>query len=54
MIGINVRRRESGELWQERFFDRALRTVREDHEKVEYIYLNPVRRGFVKNAEDWK
>jgi hypothetical protein len=54
MIGINVRRSESGELWQERFFDRALRTVREYHEKVEYIHLNSVRRGLVKNAEDWK
>ena len=65
MIGINVRRKEAGEepqtlagrsalLWQERFFDRALRTVREYHEKVEYIHLNPVRRGWVKNAEDWK
>jgi len=54
MMGINVRRRESGELWQERFFDRALRTVREYHEKVEYIHLNPVRRELVKNAEDWK
>ena len=53
-MGINVRRRESGELWQERFFDRALRTVREYHEKVEYIHLNPVRRGLAKNAEDWK
>ena len=53
-MGINVRRRESGELWQERFFDRALRTVREYHEKVEYIHLNPVRRELVKNAEDWK
>jgi putative transposase len=53
-IGINVRRRECGELWQERFFDRALRTVREYHEKVEYIHLNPVRRGLVKNPEDWK
>jgi len=54
MMGINVRRRESGELWQERFFDRALRTVREYHEKVEYIHLNPARRGLVKNAGDWK
>jgi putative transposase len=52
--GINVRRREEGGLWQERFFDRALRTVREYHEKVEYIHLNPVRLGLVKNAEDWK
>ena len=49
MIGINVRRHEAGELWQERFFDRALRTVREYHAKVEYIHLNPVRRGLVKN-----
>ena len=54
MIGINVRRRESGELWQERFFDRALGTVREYHEKVEYIHLNPVRRGLVENPEGWK
>jgi hypothetical protein len=53
-IGVNVRRREVGELWQERFFDRALRTVKEYHEKVEYIHLNPVRRGLVKRPEDWK
>jgi len=54
MIGINVRRREAGELWQERFFDRALRTVREYHEKVECIHSNPVRRGLVENPEGWK
>jgi putative transposase len=53
-IGINVRRGESGELWQERFFDRALRTVKEYHEKVEYIHLNPVRRGLVQSPEDWR
>ena len=34
-----------GELWQPRFFDRALRTVKEYNEKVEYIHLNPVRGG---------
>ncbi|MFZ0962902.1 MAG: hypothetical protein WAO35_18710 [Terriglobia bacterium] len=62
MTGINVRRRKAGEepqtlasrsalLWQERFFHRALRPVREYHEKVEYIHLNPVRRGLGKN---WK
>ena len=54
MIGINVWRKEAAQLWQERFFDRALRTVREYHEKVEYIHLNPVRRGLVKKPEDWK
>jgi putative transposase len=54
MIGINVRRREGGELWQGRFFDHALRTVQEYNEKVEYIHLNPVRRGLVEHATDWK
>jgi len=47
MIGINVRRRDCGELWQDRFFDHALRTAREYSEKVEYLHLNPARRGLV-------
>jgi putative transposase len=54
MISINLGREETGELWQGRFFDRALRTVKEYHETVEYIHLNPVRRGLVRRAEDWK
>ena len=54
MIGINVRRGERGELWQDRFFDRALGTVKEYNETVEYIHLNPVRRGLVTRATDWK
>ncbi len=50
---INRARRECGLLWQPRFFDRALRTVREYHEKVEYIHLNPVKAGWVERPEDW-
>ncbi|HET9178567.1 MAG TPA: transposase [Terriglobia bacterium] len=52
-MAINRRRAASGELWQPRFFDRALRTVREYSEKVEYIHLNPVKAGLVRRAEDW-
>ena len=36
------------------FFDRALRTVKEYMETVEYLPINPVRRGLVKHAEEWK
>ena len=54
MIAINVARGTGGELWQGRFFDRALRTVKEYNETVQYIHLNPVRRGLVKRAEEWK
>jgi putative transposase len=50
MILINRQRHASGELWQSRFFDRALRTVKEYNEKVEYIHLNPVKAGLVSRA----
>jgi hypothetical protein len=32
----------------------SLRTVKEYQETVEYIHLNPLRRGLVKRPEDWK
>jgi REP element-mobilizing transposase RayT len=51
---INRSRGETGTLMQPRFFDRALRTVREYNEKVEYIHLNPVRAGLVSRPEDWR
>jgi putative transposase len=54
MILVNRRREASCELWQERFFDRALRTVKEYNEKVEYIHLNPVKAGLVLRSEDWR
>lgn len=50
---INRSRREAGRLWQPRFFDRALRSVKEYHEKIAYLHLNPVRAGLVRRAEDW-
>jgi putative transposase len=49
----NAGRRESGLLRQPRFFDRAVRTVKEYYEKVECIHLNPVSAGLVERAEDW-
>ena len=52
-ILITRRRAERGELWQARFFDRALRTVKEYNEKIEYLHLNPVRAGLVQRAEEW-
>ena len=53
MSAINRQRGAEGELWQARFFDRALRTVQEYNEKVEYIHLNPVKAGLVCRPQDW-
>jgi len=54
MILLNRRQGEAAELWQGRFFDRALRTVQEYNEKVEYIHLNPLRRALVSRPQDWR
>jgi len=35
-------------------YDRNLRSVRDIHEKIRYIHENPVRRGLVERAIDWK
>jgi putative transposase len=51
---INAGQNASRRLWQGRFFDRALRTVREYNDTVEYIHRNPVRRGLVETPEAWK
>ena len=51
---VHGERRESGRFWQGRFFDRALRTVKEHREKVEHIHLNPGRAGLVSKAKEWK
>ena len=53
MSAINQQRGADGELWQSRFFDRALRTVQEYAETVEYIHLNPVKAGLVRRPQDW-
>lgn len=51
---INQHRHEAGLLWQGRFFDRILRTVKEYWETIDYIHMNPVRRGLVNRPEDWR
>jgi REP-associated tyrosine transposase len=43
---MNTRRKESGRLWQARFFDRAPRTPKEYHQTIEYIHWNPCRGGW--------
>jgi hypothetical protein len=50
---INAKRKEAGQLWQGRFFDRALRTVKEYGRAIEYIHWNPVKRGLVKRPGEW-
>ena len=50
---IHIRRGDAGQVWQPRFFDDALRTVEKYHSCLDYIHMNPVRRGLVNTSEDW-
>ena len=42
-----------GPVWQEEYFDHAIRNYESLREKIEYIRQNPVRRGLVRVAEDY-
>jgi REP element-mobilizing transposase RayT len=40
-------------LWQKGFYDHILRSEKEMGEAAWYMFLNPVRTGLAKRAEDW-
>jgi putative transposase len=44
---------KSGVEWQRDFFDHRLRNHHQFQEKMEYILMNPVRKGLCERAEDW-
>ncbi len=50
---VNRSRRTRGDFWQLRYFDRAVRTVREYRDALQYMHLNPVKKGLVRKPEDW-
>lgn len=39
--------------WQARFFDHKIRSDESLRQKCEYVWMNPVRRGLVRNPEDY-
>jgi hypothetical protein len=51
---VSIGRRGRGELWQGRFFDHALRTVKDYWDTVDYIHMTPVRRGLAMRPEQCK
>jgi putative transposase len=40
--------------WQKRYYDRNIRDSHEFSEKLRYIHRNPVTRGLVREAAEWK
>jgi putative transposase len=50
---ISVALQTRNHLWQPGFFDHVLRSDESYAQKWLYVRDNPVRAGFVSNAEDW-
>ena len=51
--GINEHLGQSGQVWQRGYYDHALRRDESWEAVVRYALENPVRKGFVKQCEDW-
>lgn len=50
---INRRRGARGRLWHSRYYDRVVRTVKEFHDTLRYMHVNPVTAGLVKEPGEW-
>jgi putative transposase len=53
-LRLHALRGTHGPFWQHQFWDRFVRHQREFAERLEYMHLNPVRRGLVAKPEDWR
>ena len=52
-LRLHARRGSGGPLWQHQYGDRFVRHQRELGERLNYMHMNPVRKGLVKRPEDW-
>jgi putative transposase len=49
---VMVRRGERG-IWQRRYWEHTIRDDRDYAVHMDYIHLNPVKRGLVEKPADW-
>ena len=53
-LRIHAARGSHGPFWQRQFWDRFVRHAKEFRERLDYMHVNPVRKGLVKRPEDWR
>ena len=53
-LRLHARRGTRGPLWQHQYWDCFVRHEKEFNERLEYMHLNPVKKGLVKRPEDWR
>ncbi|HFZ8994941.1 TPA: transposase [Citrobacter freundii] len=40
-------------IWQPRFWEHAIRNAEDYRRHIDYIYINPVKHGWVTRVQDW-
>lgn len=50
---INQQRKASGSVWQERYYEHAIRDEGDFQKKYQYVLYNPVTAGLSKEPEDY-
>ena len=51
---VNELLSQKGQLWQTESFDHVIRNDENLQDKIQYVRLNPVRRGLVSRSQDYK
>jgi putative transposase len=51
---LNRARGARGTVWQHQFWDRFVRNQKEFGRRLDYMHLNPVRKGLASRPEDWR
>jgi REP element-mobilizing transposase RayT len=51
---INRALKRKGHFWHREYFDRFVRDKKHFDRVIEYIEMNPVKAGFVKEKDDWQ
>ena len=46
-------RKRSG-IWQKRYYEHTIRNEKDMAEKLQYMYHNPVKHGYVEEADKWE
>ena len=41
-------------VWQKRYFEHTIRNEKDLYEKMQYMYHNPIKHGYVDEPEMWK
>jgi REP element-mobilizing transposase RayT len=53
-LRVHALRGTRGPFWQHQFWDRFVRHEAEFKARLEYMHMNPVRKGLVKRPKDWR